>query len=92
MTLGRVSGTVWATRKDAQLTGMKLQLVEDLGLDGRPLGGFVVAVDSVGAGVGETVLVVQGSSARLTPETQGKPVDAVIVAIVDSLEVAPAAR
>ncbi len=87
MTLGRVSGTVWATRKDAQLVGMTLQIVENVGLDGTPTGGFVVAVDSVGAGVGELVLVVQGSSARLTEQTKTKPVDAVIVAIVDNLEV-----
>ncbi len=88
MTLGRVSGTVWATRKDDQLVGMTLQIVEDIGLDGTPTGGFVVAVDSVGAGVGEKVLVVQGSSARLTEQTKNRPVDAVIVAIVDNLEVA----
>lgn len=87
MTLGRVIGTVWATRKDAQLTGLTLQLVEDIGLDGQALGAFTVAVDSVGAGVGETVLVVSGSSARMTEITKNKPVDAVIVAIVDTLNV-----
>ena len=87
MTLGRVIGTVWATRKDAQLTGLTLQLVEDVGLDGQALGAFTVAVDSVGAGVGETVLVVSGSSARMTEITKNKPVDAVIVAIVDTLNV-----
>lgn len=88
MTLGRIIGTVWATRKDAGLVGSALQIVENIGLDGTPSGGFVVAMDSVGAGVGETVLVVQGSSARLTEQTKNKPVDAVIVAIVDNLEVA----
>ena len=87
MTLGKVIGTVWATRKDPGLTGLALQLVQDVGLDGAPLGGFTVAVDSVGAGVGETVLVVAGSSARMTGVTQNKPVDAVIVAIVDTLSV-----
>ena len=92
MTLGRVIGSVWATRKDEQLTGMTLQLVEDVGLEGEALGGFVVAVDSLGAGVGETVLVVQGSSARQTPLTHNKPVDAVIVAIVDKLDVDEAVR
>ncbi len=87
MTLGKVIGTVWATRKDDQLTGMKLQLVHELDLRGNLKGRFVVAVDSVGAGVGETVLFVQGSSARQTDLTRNKPVDAVITAIVDKLDV-----
>ncbi len=87
MTLGKVIGTVWATRKDDQLTGMKLQLVQELQLDGKLRDRFIVAVDSVGAGVGETVLFVQGSSARQTDLTRDKPVDAVIVAIVDKLDV-----
>jgi len=88
MTLGKVVGTVWATRKDEQLTGMKLQLVQELDLDGRLKGRFLVAVDSVGAGVGETVLFAQGSSARQTELTRNKPIDAVITAIVDKLDVA----
>lgn len=87
MTLGKVVGTVWATRKDDQLTGMKLQLVQELQLDGKLKDRFIVAVDSVGAGVGETVLFAQGSSARQTDLTRDKPVDAVIVAIVDKLDV-----
>jgi microcompartment protein CcmK/EutM len=87
MTLGKVIGTVWATRKDEQLVGMKLQLVRELGVDGEEKGRFVVAVDSVGAGVGETVLFAQGSSARQTELTRNKPVDAVIMAIVDKLDV-----
>ncbi|MCZ6705977.1 MAG: EutN/CcmL family microcompartment protein [Bacteroidetes bacterium] len=86
MTLGKVIGTVWATRKDDQLTGMKLQLVQELDLDGKLKDRFIVAVDSVGAGVGETVLFAQGSSARQTDLTRDKPVDAVIVAIVDKLD------
>jgi microcompartment protein CcmK/EutM len=87
MTLGKVVGTVWATRKDDQLTGMKLQLVQELDLDGTLKARFVVAVDSVGAGVGETVLFAQGSSARQTELTRNKPVDAVITAIVDKVDV-----
>jgi len=87
MTLGKVVGTVWATRKDDQLTGMKLQLVQELDLDGTLKERFVVAVDSVGAGVGETVLFAQGSSARQTELTRNKPVDAVITAIVDKVDV-----
>ena len=87
MTLGKVIGTVWATRKDDQLTGMKLMLVQELDLGGKLKSRFIVAVDSVGAGVGETVLFAQGSSARQTELTKNKPVDAVITAIVDKLDV-----
>ena len=87
MILGRVIGTVWATRKDEQLRGMTLQIVQEVGLDLSPTSNFVVAVDGVGAGVGEIVLVVQGSSARQTELTQNKPVDAVITAIVDKVDV-----
>ncbi len=86
MTLGRVVGTVVATRKEERLLGFKLQLVEAVDLDMRPSGGFTVAVDAAGAGVGEIVLTAAGSSARLTDTTQDKPVDAVIMAIVDSVE------
>lgn len=87
MILGKVVGTVWATRKDEQLVGMKLQIVQPVDLDYSLKSGFVVAVDSVGAGVGEIVLIAQGSSARQTDLTRNKPVDAVITAIVDKLDV-----
>ena len=90
MLLGRVIGTVWATRKDEKLEGMRLMIVEATDLAGKPLGGFVIAVDAVQAGAGELVLVAQGSSARQTTLTTGKPVDAVIMAIVENLEVVPA--
>jgi len=86
MVLGKVVGTVWATRKDDQLTGMKLQIVRELSLDGSMKERFVVAVDSVGAGIGETVLMAQGSSARQTEQTKNRPVDAVITAIVDRVD------
>jgi microcompartment protein CcmK/EutM len=85
--LSKVIGTVWATRKDEKLVGMKFQIVRPVDLEGRPKEGFLVAVDAVGAGVGETVLVVQGSSARQTALTENKPVDATIMAIVDKLDV-----
>ena len=91
MILGKVVGTVWATRKDEQLVGMTLQLVQPVNLDYSLKSGFVVAVDSVGAGVGEIVLVAQGSSARQTAITHNKPVDAVITAIVDKLDVSEVA-
>ncbi|NQV73330.1 EutN/CcmL family microcompartment protein [bacterium] len=87
MILGKVIGTVWATRKDEQLRGLTLQLVRELDPDGSEKSRYVVAVDSVGAGVGETVLFVQGSSARQTEVTKNKPIDAVIVAIVDKMDV-----
>jgi microcompartment protein CcmK/EutM len=90
MFLGKVIGTVWATRKDDQMVGMKLQIVREVDLDYEEKERFVVAVDSVGAGVGEIVLVAQGSSARQTTLTHNKPVDAVISAIVDKIDVEPA--
>ncbi len=86
MTLGRVVGTVVATRKEERLQGFKLQVVETVDLDLNPTGAFTVAVDAVGAGFGEIVLTAAGSSARLTGATDRKPVDAVILAIVDSVE------
>ncbi len=86
MVLGKVVGTVWATRKDENLTGMKFLIVQHVDLDYRLREQYVVAVDSVGAGVGEIVLVASGSSARQTEVTKNKPVDAVIMAIVDKLD------
>ncbi len=90
MILARVIGTVWATRKEPRLEGMKLQIVRPVNLNYSDKSGFLVAVDAVGAGVGEIVLVVQGSSARQTALTDGKPVDATIMAIVDKLDVTEA--
>ncbi len=87
MILGKVVGTVWATRKDEKLVGMKLQIVQHVELDLSLKRSFVVAVDSVGAGVGEIVLVAQGSSARQTKLTHNMPIDAIIMAIVDTLDV-----
>ena len=92
MMLGKVIGTVWATRKDDQLVGMKLQIVREVDLDLSFRERFVVAVDSVGAGAGEVVLVAQESSARQTALTNNKPVDAVITAIVDKLDVETVSR
>lgn len=87
MLLGTVIGTVWATRKDPGLVGMKFLVVREIDLEGVPQDAFVVAADAVGAGEGETVLVAQGSSGRQTALTKGKAVDAVIMAIVDRLDV-----
>ena len=88
MFLGRVIGTVWSTKKDEQLVGAKFLIVQELDLDLKEKNRIVVAVDSVGAGDGEVVLVASGSSSRMTTFTKDKPVDAVIMAIVDKLDVA----
>ena len=87
MILGKVIGTVWSTRKDEKLVGAKFLIVRHLNLDYSQKEGFTVAVDSVGAGVGEIVLFAQGSSARQTTLTKNKPVDAVIMSIVDKLDI-----
>ena len=87
MFLARVIGTVWSTKKDEQLVGAKFLLVRELDLELNEKERFVVAVDSVGAGDGEVVLVATGSSSRMTSFTKDKPVDAVIMAIVDKLDV-----
>ena len=87
MILGKVIGTIWATRKDEEMVGMKLQIVKHVDLDYKLKDSFVVAVDTVQAGVGDIVLVVSGSSARQTAVTKNKPVDAVIVAVVDTLDI-----
>jgi len=85
--LGKVIGTVWSTKKDENLVGAKFLIVNELDLDLNEKDRFVVAVDSVGAGDGEVVLVATGSSSRQTEFTKDKPVDAVIMAIVDKLDV-----
>lgn len=88
MFLGKVIGTVWSTKKDEQLVGAKFLIVRELDLQMKEKERFVVAVDSVGAGEGEVVLVATGSSSRMTTFTKDKPVDAVIMGIVDKLDVA----
>jgi len=85
--LGKVIGTVWSTKKDEKLVGAKFLIVKKLDLKLVEKNDFVVAVDSVGAGEGEVVLVATGSSSRQTEFTQDKPVDAVIMAIVDKLDI-----
>jgi microcompartment protein CcmK/EutM len=86
MQLGRVRGTVVATRKDENLIGLRFLLVEELDARLAGTGRFVVAADAVGAGSGEVVLYASGSSARLTEITRDRPVDAVISAIVDTVD------
>ena len=79
MFLGRVVGTVWATEKDPSLEGMKLLVVREVDLEFKAKQRFVVAVDTVQAGLGEVVLIATGSSARQTEATRNKPVDAVTI-------------
>ena len=87
MQLGKIAGTVVSTQKDEKLVGLKFHIVQFVDTNIKPTGNFVIAVDSVGAGVGEVVLTAAGSSARQTEITKDKPVDAVIMAIVDVLEI-----
>jgi microcompartment protein CcmK/EutM len=88
MLLGKVAGSIWATRKDEKLEGVKFLIVQEQTPEGDKTGKFVVAIDSVQAGVGDTVLVAAGSSARQTEITKDKPVDAVIMAIIDKVSLA----
>jgi len=87
MLLGRVTGTVVASRKEPLIEGWKLLVVRQLDADDKETGGYVVAADAVGAGVGEVVLYASGSSARNTEMTKDRPCDAVIMAIVDTWEI-----
>jgi microcompartment protein CcmK/EutM len=87
MVLGKVIGTLVASRKEPTLEGVKLLVVRACDVDGNPSGSTVVAVDAVGAGLGEVVLYCSGSSARQTQVTQNRPVDATIMAIVDTVTV-----
>jgi microcompartment protein CcmK/EutM len=84
--VGEVVGTIVATRKEERLRGLKFQIVKIVNVDLKPTGQFVIAADAVGAGTGEVVLVAQGSSARLTDKTKENPVDAVIMGIIDTIE------
>ena len=93
MFIARVTGSVVCTMKVGSMTGHKLLVVEPYRLDGESrdrlvtTGRTFIAVDTVGAGEDEMVLIVQGSSARLTPETKELPVDAVIIGIVDTVHI-----
>jgi ethanolamine utilization protein EutN/carbon dioxide concentrating mechanism protein CcmL len=87
MLIGKVVGTLVATRKDEKLEGLKFHVVKQMDVEGKESSAYVVAVDAVGAGVGEVVLFATGSSARQTVVTDRRPCDAVIMAIVDTWEV-----
>ena len=87
MKLGRIVGTVVSSTKDEKIDGLKLYVVRDLSIEMADKASFVIAADSVGAGVGEVVLYASGSSARQTKATEGRPVDATVMAIVDQIDV-----
>lgn len=93
MFVAKVTGSMVATQKVASMTGFKLLVVEPYRLEPKDRQSLVttgrtfIAVDTLGAGVGDYVLLTQGSSARLTPETKNLPVDAVIIGIVDQVHV-----
>jgi microcompartment protein CcmK/EutM len=87
MLLGRVAGTLVASRKEPTLEGLKFLVLRTLDVDESETGSYVVAADAVGAGVGEVVMYATGSSARQTTMTKDRPCDAVVMAIVDQWEV-----
>jgi microcompartment protein CcmK/EutM len=87
MLLGRVAGTLVASRKEETLEGLKFLVLRQVDVDGSETGAYVVAADAVGAGLDEVVLYATGSSARQTRYTHERPCDAVVMAIVDTWEV-----
>ena len=87
MLLAKIVGTVVATRKDERLVSTKLLIARPIDPTGKPEGNYLVAVDTVDAGHGETVLIVSGSSARMAAGLKDCPVDAAIVGIVDAIEI-----
>lgn len=86
MIIARILGTVVSTQKDERLQGKKLLIVKPINLDGTDQSGYTVAVDTVGAGFHEKVIVVAGSSARLAEGNKDCPVDAAIIGVIDSYE------
>ncbi|HUL75110.1 MAG TPA: EutN/CcmL family microcompartment protein [Vicinamibacterales bacterium] len=92
MLLAKVVGTVVATRKDDRLVSTKLLVVRPIDPAGKADGNYLVAVDTVDAGYGETVLIVSGSSARMAAGMKDCPVDAAIVGVIDHIDVEDAAR
>jgi len=86
MLLGKVVGTVVSTQKDPGLTGYKLLVVQCVDIDMKLTPVYVIAADAIGCGMNEMVIVVQGSSARIAERTKNKPVDAAIIAVVDSVD------
>jgi len=88
MIIGKIIGNVWATRKNDNLNGCKLMIVEPIEYKNHGKTYPIVAVDIIGAGIGETVLVTSGSSARVSVGSGKAPIDHVIVGIVDKVDIA----
>lgn len=87
MRIGKVIGNVWATRKEEGLQGLKLLIVQPIHPNGEPVTSPIVAADRIGAGIGDQVLVTSGGSSRYIIKEQPVPIDAVIIGIIDSMEV-----
>ena len=87
MIIGRILGTVVSSQKDERLLGKKLLIVKPINLDGSDQSGYVVAVDTVGAGFHERVMVVGGSSARMAEGNKDCPVDSAIIGVIDTIDV-----
>ena len=87
MLLAKIVGTVVATRKDPRLVSNKLMVARPVDPRGKAEGAYLVAVDTVDAGIGETVLIVSGSSARMAAGMKDCPIDAAIVGIVDTVDI-----
>jgi ethanolamine utilization protein EutN len=86
MILAKVVGTVVATRKDERLVASKLLVARPLDVSGQPDGNYLVAVDTVNAGLGDTVLIVSGSSARMAEGFKDAPIDAAIIGVIDQID------
>ncbi|HUR98024.1 MAG TPA: EutN/CcmL family microcompartment protein [Pyrinomonadaceae bacterium] len=87
MIIGRILGTVVSTQKDERLQGKKLLIVKPINLDGSDQSGYLVAVDTVGAGYHEQVIVVGGSSARMAEGNKDCPVDQAIIGVIDTIDI-----
>ena len=87
MHIGRVIGTVVATRKDEELTGTKLMITQPLDLDYLPKGEPLIAVDTVGAGIGELIVYTTGTASRIAARKMNAPIDTAIVGIIDYMDV-----
>ena len=87
MQIGRIVGTVVATRKDERLTGHKLMITQRVDVNGNLQGHPIIAVDTVGAGIGELVLFTKGTSARFAANKPQSPIDAAIIGIIDNMDV-----
>ena len=87
MKIGRVIGTVVATRKDEKLIGTKLMITQPLDLNLKPKGESLIAVDTVGAGIGELVILATGTASRIAARKMDSPIDASIVGIIDEVDI-----